>query len=159
LARDVCDSAKDISAKTLWIKRDGNYSVIDNLDIFEKTRGEYFKNYFDIAEYLQEGPRNDAHMRSVARCIRPVLEGYLRVRFPREFGAREQLGDFIKKVGEAEQSDALFSLKPRTADISQINSYSSRYHHDQNFHADSEPISDGELNAWANRTLDFVSSI
>jgi len=159
LARDVCDTARDVSTKTLWIKRDGDHSAIDNLDIFEKTQGEYFKNYFDIAGYLEGGPSDDAHMRSVARCIRPVLEGYLRVRFPREFGAGEQLGDFIRKVREAEQGDALFSLKPRTADISQINSYSSRYHHDQNPHADLELISDGELKAWANRTLDFVSSV
>jgi wobble nucleotide-excising tRNase len=159
LAREVCDNAKDISIKTLWIKREGNYSTIDNLNIFEKTQGEYFKNYFEIAEYLEVGPRDDAHMRSVARCIRPVLEGYLRVRFPREFGPREQLGHFTRKIGEAEQGDALYSLKPRTADISQINSYSSRYHHDQNPHADSEPINDSELNAWANRTLDFISSV
>jgi wobble nucleotide-excising tRNase len=159
LARDICDSAKDISTRTLWIKRDGDYSAIDNLDIFEKTQGEYFKNYFDIADYLDEGPRDDTHMRSVARCIRLVLEGYLRVCFPREFGAREQLGNFIRRVGEAGKGDVLYSLKPRIADISQINSYSSKYHHDQNPHANSEPISDGELNAWAARILNFVGSI
>jgi len=53
LARQVWDNAKSITPKTLWIKRKGNYSVIENLDIVEKTQGEYFKNYSDISEYLE----------------------------------------------------------------------------------------------------------
>ena len=157
LARQVWDSAKKITPpKTLWIKRKGNYSVIENLDIVEKTQGEYFKNYSAISEYLEEGPENDRHTRSVARCIRPLLEGYLRVRFPKEFKASEWLGNFIEKLSEAKEGDALYSFKPRLEEISDINDYSSKYHHDHNPNADSEPIDDGELSAWARRTLDFI---
>lgn len=158
LARQVWDDAKGIpTPKTLWIRREGDYSVIDNLDIVEKTQGEYFKNYSDISDYLEEGPEDDRHMRSVARCIRPLLEGYLRVRKPEEFRASEWLGDFIAKLSEAEEGDALYSLKPQLTELSSLNDYSSRYHHDQNPHFDSEPINDSELSAWAKRTLDFIS--
>jgi wobble nucleotide-excising tRNase len=130
LARQVWDSAKRISPpKTLWIRREGDYSVIDNDDIVERTQGEYFKNYFDICKYLEEGPEDDRHSRSIALCIRPVLEGYLRHRFPQEFGAGEWLGDFVGKLAEAGTGDALYSLKPQLE----------------------------ELSAWAKRTLAFIS--
>jgi len=105
---------------------------------------------------LEKGPEDDRHMRSVARCIRPLLEGYLRVRKPKEFKAGEWLGNFIEKLSEAEEGDALYSLKPQLMELSDINDYSSKYHHDQNPNADSEPIDDGELSAWARRTLDFI---
>ena len=160
LARQVWDSAKRISSpKTLWIRREGDYSIIDNDNIVERTQGEYFKNYFDICKYLEGGPEDDRHMRSVARCIRPVLEGYLRVRFPQEFGAHQQLRNFIKKLADAGTGDALYPFKPQLSEISEINDYSSKYHHDQNPNADSESIDDGELSAWAQRTLDFISQV
>jgi len=156
-ARQIWDCAKGMAPRTLWVKRKGNYSVIENLDIVEKTQGEYFKNYSDISEYLEEGPEDDSHMRAVARCIRPLLEYYLRVRFPKEFKANEWLGSFVEKLSKAEKCDALYSFKPRLEELSEINDYSSEYHHGQNPSFDSEPISDGELSVWANKTLDFIS--
>ncbi len=154
LARQVWDGAKGISPpKTLWIKREDGYSVIENWDIVEVTQGEYFKNYSDLSEYLERGPEDDRHTRSVAHCMRPLLEGYLRHRFPQEFGAGEWLGDFIRKLAEAEKGDALYSLKPQLGELSEISDYSSKYHHPN---ADSEPIDDRELSAWAKRTLDFI---
>lgn len=157
LARQVWDDAKGIpTPKTLWIRREGDYSIIDNMDIVEKTQGEYFKNYSEISEYLEEGPEDDRHMRSVANDLRLVLEHYLRVRFPKEFEANEWLGDFLGKLSQAEKGDALYSFKPRQEELSEINNYASKYHHSQNPCADSEPINDGELRAWAKRTLDFI---
>lgn len=156
-ARQIWDCAKGMAPRTLWVKRKGNYSVIENLDIVEKTQGEYFKNYSDISEYLEEGPEDDSHMRAVARCIRPLLEYYLRVRFPKEFKANEWLGSFVEKLSKAEKCDALYSFKPRLEELSEINDYSSKYHHGQNPNCDSEPISDGALSLWANKTLDSIS--
>lgn len=160
LARQVWDDAKAMPMpRTLRIRREGDYSIIDNIDIVEKTQGEYFKNYSEISEYLEEGPEDDRHMRSVANDLRLVLEYYLRVRFPKEFKADEWLGGFLAKLSQAEKGDALYSIKPRQEELSEINEYASKYHHSQNPYYDSEPINDSELRVWANWTLDFIRRI
>ena len=42
-------------------------------------------------------------------------------------------------------------------DVTDINDYSKKYHHDQNPGGfDTEPIDDGELQAYVKRTLDVV---
>lgn len=158
LARDIWDNAKHLKPKTLQIIREkGNYSVIETLDIVERTKSEYFKNYDTLSEYLEKGPEDDAHLRSVARSIRLLLEGYLRTRFPEEFEAKEWLGDFIRKIREAEKDNSLYSLRPQLLDeLSDINSYSKKYHHDQNPNAESELIMDTELQTYAERTLALI---
>ena len=158
LARDIWDNAKHLEPKTLQvIRKKGNYSVIEELDIVEKTKGEYFKSYDTLSRYLEKGPEDDAHLRSVVLSIRPLLEGYLRTRFPREFEAKEWLGDFIRKIREAGKDDSLYSLRPQLLDeLSDINSYSKKYHHDQNPNAELEKIVDAELRTYVKRTLVLI---
>lgn len=153
-ARQIWDCAKGMAPKTLWVKRKGDYSVIEVLDIVEKTKGEYFKNYSAISEYLEQGAEDDEHMRSVACCIRLLLEGCLRRRFPEEFKANQGLGDFIGKIREAEEDDPLYALESQLEELTDINDYSKKYHHDPNAHL--EPIIDSELRTYAEATLDLI---
>ena len=158
LARKILDVTKyETSPRTLWVKRDGTYSSIVRMDINKIARGEYFKNYYELNDYLVDGPEGDRHMRLVAGSIRPLLEGYLRVRFPGEFKAHERLGNFIEKLSEAEDGDKLYTFTAKSNELSELNHYASRYHHDQNPTADTEPIDDNELSAWVERTLNFIN--
>jgi wobble nucleotide-excising tRNase len=141
---------------TLQILRKGTYSILDKWDLESATRSVYFKNYFSISDYLEQGPRDDNHMRDVVRCIRPLLEGYLRTKFPKEFKPEEWLGDFLKKVRSSKNGEPLFAIKDKLPEISEINDYSKKYHHDQNPGADSEPITDTELKAFAKRTIKVI---
>lgn len=92
------------------------------------------------------------NFRSVAMCIRPILEGNLRVRFPHDFSSNDWLGGFIQKARTSSEPH-LSLLQNHLSELEDINDYSKKYHHDQNPFADSEPINESELSAYVQRTL------
>ncbi len=152
LARQIFNNARE-EICTLQIKRKGDTSVIEKWDIEKDIRSDYFKNYDIISEYLEKGSRDSSHLIQVARCIRPLLEGYLRIKFPKEFNPSEWLGNFLHKIGQAKSDDPLFSMQSKLAELGCINDYSKKYHHDQNPGADTEHVSDTELQSYSKRAL------
>jgi len=144
--------------KTLHIFRSGENSVISEWDIERETQGEYFQNYFCLIDYLEHG-QNVRDLHAVARCIRPLLEANLRMRFPRQFPRGDWLGDMIGRIRGSGTGDALNRLQPLLGELTEINDYSKNYHHDQNPAADICPITDGELKTFVNRTLDVISGV
>jgi hypothetical protein len=94
--------------------------------------------------------------RTVARAIRPFLEGWLRSRFPGQFQQNEWLGDFISKVRAADSTNGLQHAKADIGALEAINSYSKKYHHQQNANADSETVNSDELHGYVKRTLRLV---
>jgi wobble nucleotide-excising tRNase len=144
------------TVKNLQITRTGQESELDEWDIEKATRDSYLQDYFTIDEYLEKGAKGDR--RHIARCIRPLVEGNLRLRFPKHFGRAERLGGFIKKIRSASQNDTLTVLQPKLTELEAINDYAKKYHHDENpSGCDSEPINDMQLQSYAKRALKFVS--
>ena len=157
LAHQVFDNAR-VEIATLQIKRKGDASVIEKWDIETDIRSDYFKNYDVISEYLERGSRDSNHLVQVARCIRPLLEGYLRIKFPKEFSQSEWLGNFVDKIRNAGSGDPLCSMQSKVGELGDINDYSKKYHHDQNPGADSEHINDTELQSYSGRALNLIQS-
>lgn len=155
--RLVWNNSDKAQTKTLAVIRNGQNSDITPWDVQRETQGEYFRNYFSLVEFLEDGAGCD--LRAVARCIRPLLEANLRLRFPKSFKPDEWLGDFIGKIAAATGADPLVCLKPQHQELSDINDYSKQYHHMQNPMADSEPISDIGLQAYVKRTLKVIQGI
>lgn len=134
-----------------------NTSVISEYDIDSETLYSVLKDYLTIEKYLNTRALNDEEKRKVARCIRPVLEGYLRIKYFNIF-PKEGLGLFIDKIENALTGDVLFRLNACLQELKDINNYSKRFHHAFNTNADSEPIPDEELNNYCNKTLKFIQS-
>lgn len=144
-------NANRTQTKTIRINSSGSHSSnIDEWDINREARGEYFESYYQLTGFLEQGAASD--LRAVARCIRPVLEGYLRVRFPQEFPGNEWLGEFLRKIGQLSYPN-LTNLNLVKTELEDINQYSSKYHHAQNTRYDSEPISHAELLSFVERTI------
>lgn len=141
--------------KNLQITKTVNQSTIQEWDIATATQSEYFKNFDDLVKYTEIGIGDP---RLIVRSIRPLLEGNLRFRFPREFLANEWLGDFLKKIRNSEPGETINQLQKYLEELSDINDYSSKYHHQQNPNADAEPLHEDELKAFVDRTLQIVSS-
>lgn len=156
-AHQVFDN-RQIDVNTLRIRRKGDSSVIEKWDIESEPISPYLQNYKVISTFLEDGPRDNAHLYEVVRCIRPLLEGYLRVRFPMEFKPQEWLGDFLKKIRGASCSDPLFSIQQKYSELNNINDYTKKYHHEQNPGADLEPINEGELRSFAELALKWIYS-
>lgn len=154
----IWSEEKQSPVKTLHIARKGQESAVEEWDIERATRDSYLRDYFCLDEYLATG--TSADLGSIVRCIRPLLEANLRLRFPKSFKRDEWLGDFIKKIRDSGPKDNLGQMKPRLQNLEDINNYSKKYHHDQNPTGwATEPINDAALQAYAKRACEFMSGV
>jgi wobble nucleotide-excising tRNase len=138
--------------RTLQLSRTGERATaIEEWDVEQETREGYFRDHAALHAYLLTGGK--ALIETVRR-IRPVLEGYIRYRFPNRFEDRDWLGDMIAKIREAGDAHPLFGVLEQ---IEEINEYSKRYHHDTNpGGADTEVLDDQELRSYVHLTLEIV---
>jgi len=94
-------------------------------------------------------------MREVARSVRPHLEAFLRVACAWRFTPGTLLGPFRnlcrQHLGTLEQILDQNAIQ----DLDEIVEYANRFHHDTNPAWETETINDGELRAFAERTLRF----
>ncbi len=140
--------------KTLQFFRTGGAdSRIVECDFDELLRGDYFDNYNVLYKFLHE---NEGTPRQVVRSIRPLLEGYLRFKQPKEFKADEWLGDMIQKIREAPGGSPLHDAQPLLEDLEPINEYSKAYHHAEGEETEGDPIDDTELQTFIKRTFALV---
>lgn len=145
------------TVKPIAITRNGTDSTFALWDVDQDTRGDYFRCYSALIEYRERGPSGD--LRDVARCIRPLLEGNLRVRFPGQFGPNYTLGDVILKIQQAGTGSVLEPMKSCLAELQDINDYTKRYHHAENPGASVEAINDAELTAHIDRALRALGGV
>lgn len=155
-ARYLWNEADKSLTKCLCLKQEGRGRVIREWDIETETAGEYYENYFILDGFLKEGRGKKI---TVARCIRPLLEGNLRLGFPGLFRENEWLGDFIEDIRTAGADSPLSIIKPHLGELEEINSYSKQFHHSKNPNADSVPINETELKSYVRRTLKFVGFV
>lgn len=156
-ARDYWEKVKN-KVQTIKFYSDRNSTQMVDYDIENETLNGLFKDYQTLDLFLKNGAQSDTEMRNVARCIRPILEGYFRIKFYGQFTANEWLGEFLGKVDNAENNSDLFKLKEFSSDLNEINDYSKKFHH-TNPNADSEPISDAELNNYVTQTFEMIAKI
>ena len=156
--RDLWERLDRSNTTTLWIARSGNSSHIQEWNIEQETDSDYIRNYRQITKYLDLGSKTADDMRSVCRCIRPALEGYLRQKYPLDFYANEWLGEFIRKVRHSSSTDRLYPMMQNNIidEIETVCEYSGKYHHKQNLNYENEPIDDDTLKSYVNRALKII---
>ena len=148
-----CDTA---TVKTLQLARAGQNTVLREWDIEAETLPAYFHDQAKLKEFVESG---QGDKKGVVRCIRPVLEGYMRLRAFPDFKKSEWLGDLIRNVREAASGAPLAAFQSALPELEDINDFSKKHHHQDNpIGADSEPLDDGELLNYVKRTLAFVTS-
>lgn len=152
----VWDGSDKAFAKPLQLFRLGQHSTITEWDIEKETREEYHKNYSILTDYCNDSAGD---RKKVAMTIRPLLEQYYRFNFPGQFAETEWLGDFIKKIRDAQPGSSLIAAQPILDELDALNDYSKKYHHNTNPSFDKELIDDGELASYAKRALGLVGGL
>ena len=157
--REMWDLVAGAQVKTLKVIRQGSdESGVAEWNIESETSGDYYRNYYVLEDYLNGGFAGD--LRDVARCIRPILEANLRLRFPGEFPRNKWLGDFLEIMRRATKPSALVKMQPFLNELADINNFSKRFHHDQNpGGANVHPITDGELKPFVESTISVISGV
>jgi len=143
---------KEIGIKELCIKETSQGNVISPWDVTEATMSQYFKDYSLLSRYLEKPENVDPNL--VVNRIRPLLEGYLRMRYHGSFGRNVWLGGMIDIIQNAVDA-ALSTQKPYLHELSSINGYSKEPHHFGTKGDDNET----QLKSFVKRTLNLIQGL
>jgi hypothetical protein len=135
------------------IRRSGNGSVLASWDVTQDCVTEHDKRHTLFESALHSSPNN---LREVAQSLRPHLEAFCRIAYPRWFPPGTLLGPFR---GLCEQRIGKPDEILKTSDIDELRElteYGNRYKHDTNPSWETESINETELIGFVRRTLAFT---
>lgn len=138
--------------------RSGNTSLLPH-DLDRECESKYFRHYRQIQSFLSGEPEDGAFVShtTAGQAIRPLVESYLHRRFPGHIPkAKKTLGATLILIGASTQEDVLRYAKHLIPELTEINEFGMRYHHDTESDVEGpEPDAD-EVNAFAQRALRVV---
>jgi len=154
----IADGFDKANLRLLFLSREGiSDTVIKAWDMTTELAPGYHKDVATLSAYYH-GEAED--LRAVVRCIRPVMEGYLRSTYHSSFAEKEWLGDMLGRIRDAGAGTPLDGAKPMLADIESLNDFTKRYHHDDNSPKQgAEPIQDAELQSFVKLTLKLTNRL
>jgi len=140
---------------TLELKRDGECkSSLVPWEACEDQFTEYDHNHKSLREF-KAGTETD--IRRVAKNLRPVVEGYLRVAYPEHCPPGTLLKQFWQRLQAQAQAGNSIIDADRITELDDIREYANRFHHDTNEAWENEVPGDAELLGYVNRVLEFIS--
>ena len=154
--RDFAEKREEVL--TLRICNNGNTSYIVDFNVDKATRTGIIKDLMTIQEFILNPNVSNNEMRDVVRCIRPILEGFFRIKYYGRWKEDEWLGDFIKAIRNANKNDDLYAQKQNLEDLEDLNDYSKRYHHSNPSYME-ENINSNELQTMCKLTLNLLKRL
>lgn len=146
------------NCQMLKIVFNGVSSNIIEHDISTEAMTGIFKDLKTLNNFLKEGANSDSELREVVRCVRPVIEGMLRIKFYGLIKEDEWLGDMIRKITESNEDDPFFSCKNSLSELQEINDYSKSYHHSNPYYNELS-MNAHELRVYVERTMKLLREI
>lgn len=134
----------------------GDYTGFAVLDVDKDCESDYFRHHRLLNEFIA-GQNADA--RTVAKAIRPMLEGYLHRRFPCLVPKSQMFGQVVTLIRQAPPTAPLSHAQDLVNELNDINEYAGQFHHDTNpGGADTVAIVASELKTYVERSLHLVHS-
>ncbi len=130
-----------------------DYTSFASLDVDKECESVYFQHHRLLNDFAT-GKGGDA--KSVAKAIRPMLEGYLHRRFPAIIPKSLLFGQIVVLIREALPISPLRHAKNLVEELNEINDYAGQFHHDTNSSADSVVVIASELKTFVERALQVV---
>jgi wobble nucleotide-excising tRNase len=151
--------------KRMWTELPGattktlQFSVLGDTNItewdIEEVVDPYIETYTTVWRYCN---RNDGDPKLVVRQIRVLLEGYLRMKLPREFAEDKWLGDYVKQIQDADPTSTVALAKELLPELEDLKDYAKRYHHPPGVEVPDDPVDANEVLAYARRALKLVEA-
>ena len=116
-------------------------SSIETWDIEKEVKEGYLQDHMRLLEFAQ-GLAGDA--RDMRTIMRPLLEQYIRYRFPNQILDGKWLGDMLGII----RADQNHPMQPHYAELDDINEYTAPFHHDPN-----ATFNPDEVLAYSKRTI------
>lgn len=130
-----------------------NYTSFAQLDVDKECESAYFQHHRLLNDFAA-GKGGDA--KSVAKAIRPMLEGYLHRRFPGIVPKSLMFGQVVVLIRDASLPSPLCHARNLVEELNDINEYAGQFHHDTNPSADTIVVVASELKTFIERALRVV---
>ena len=155
--RDFSRFRKDTLVLKIGVGKDTNFIVEYNVE--HDTSTGVVKDIHILKQYADMCTESSYSPRDVVRCIRPTIEGFLRLKYVMLecFKDKRMLGEIIKLI-ETASDEPLKRLQKELETLREINEYSKQYHH-SNPTCLEVPLSESELRSYCKRTLDLLSRL
>jgi len=129
------------------------YTDFAMIDIDKECESVYAQHHRLLNQY-SNGVGGDH--KSVAKAIRPMLEGYLHRRFPGLLPKDLLFGQVVILIRDTTSKSPLRHAQNLVVELNEINDYAGQFHHDTNPDADSTVVTPSELKTYVERALDVV---
>ena len=149
-------ASKDIV--NLKISNDGKTSFLTEHNLKLDTMTGFFRDLHVLHDYYENRDRSAYRPIDVARCLRPVLEGMLRIKYYKLFNEKMWLGDMLALIRDCDEAHPLNRQKINYDEMTDINDYSAPFHHEAPTYIQSE-INAGELHSYCRRTIAIIEKI
>lgn len=146
------DQAAQISLLQLVLAAN-NYTSFGSFDIDKECESAYFQHHRVLNEFCNGVPVDS---RSVAKAVRPMLEGYLHRRFPGLVPKSLLFGQVVIQIRDAGAPSPLVHAQNLVTELNEINDYAGQFHHDTNPGADTVVVIAPELKTFVTRALHVV---
>lgn len=156
--------ANELSSKfsykcqNLKIVSEGDESQIVYHNIRSEMYTGIFKDLNVLRKFIENGAKDEYELREICRCVRPVLEGVLRIKYFGHIKETEWLGDMISHIRGSDENSVFHHSKPVLTQLRDINNYTKSYHHSNPVRVET-PINPRELKLYVKRTLDILTKI
>lgn len=158
-AKDIWRIFSRKNTSFLKIVSTSKESTIINHKIEEETLGGIFKDLLILKKYLSNSSADESEKRHAIRCMRPVLEGLLKIKYFGEIRPDEWLGGIIEKIETSSGNSDLSKLKPLVEELSEVNTYSKIYHHNDPHAEYNTVINDAELRMNIENVLALIQKL
>lgn len=123
--KDVHDKIVGVQCSTLQISSTKQNSCIEPWDLKREVKEGYLQDHMDMQDF-HDGHAGDA--KAMRTLMRPLLEKYIRYRFPNQIPDGKWLGDMLGIIA----ADPNHPLTGVYQEIDDINQYTAPFHHDPN---------------------------
>ncbi len=136
------------------IARANQSSTLANWDVNQDCITEHDRRHNLVSQYIINSV--GINEREVAAALRPILEAFMRVAFPRHFPPGTLLGPFIGICEQREGTPQQIMGPQDRTELRRLLDYGNRFHHDTNPAWQTVIINDHELLDFSRRTLAFA---
>lgn len=133
-------------------------SIFKTQNIKYETLNGIFKDLTVIKDYIDKTDDSEFNKRDVIRCIRPVIEGFFRIKFFGIIDENQWLGDIISQIRDCDSDSSFYKYKIHLDEIIDINDYTKTYHHSNPNYLEI-PINSAELKNYSQRTIQLLYNI
>lgn len=143
--KDVHDKiVGGVVCATFQISTSKQNSCIEPWNLEREVKEGYLQDHMEMQDF-HDGHTNDA--KAMRTLMRPLLEKYIRYRFPNQIPDGKWLGDMLAIIA----ADPIHPLQAVYSEIDDINQYTAPFHHDPN-----EAFDPDEVRTFVARTLAVV---